>query len=231
FPPDFCHPPAGETNAPGDTAVTVIDEYLSKQILSEAHIPVTEEFIVESVDQAREQAEQLGFPVVMKGLLPDMVHKTESGLVRLNITSAAQAEAQFLSLEKAVRSSGKILVQQQVKADVELIAGLVRDPQFGPCVMLGMGGVMAEILDDVLFRVAPLNHGEALEMISNLKSQKLLNGFRGAQKSDRNKTADILVTIGRLGWETPDFQEIDINPLIISNGQPVAVDASIVTFR
>ncbi|HKK90625.1 MAG TPA: acetate--CoA ligase family protein, partial [Desulfobacteraceae bacterium] len=231
LPVDFCRVPTIETNAPGETSITVMDEYRSKQLLSKADIPVTDESIAASVDQARDQAQQLGFPVVMKGLVPDMVHKTESGLVRLNITSPEEAEAEFLSLEKAVKNSGKIIVQQQVKADVELIVGLVRDPQFGPCVMLGMGGVMAEILDDLLFRVAPLDHGEAMEMINNLKNQKLLNGFRGAQKADRKKTADILVTIGRLGWENPNFQEIDINPLIISNGKPVAVDASIVTTR
>ncbi len=131
-------------------------------------------------------------------------------------------------LQTAMGSKGKILVQQQIQGDLELIAGLMRDPQFGPCVMVGFGGVMTEILNDSVFGVAPLTHTQALELIDRLKTQKLLNGFRGAGAVDRNALAKILVKLGQLGYEIPMIKEIDINPLMICKGKPVAVDALIV---
>lgn len=206
----------------------VMDEYISKQMLSKIAVPVAEEYIAASIKEAGSAALKLGFPVVMKGLIPNMVHKTEAGVVKLNINSEKEVETEFINLEKIMENRGKILIQQQLKADVELIVGLVQDPQFGPCVMLGMGGVMAEILNDAVFGIAPLSRPQALELIQRLKSQKLLNGFRGAESADREKIADILVKIGQLGFENPKIREIDINPLIITNGKPVAVDASIV---
>lgn len=208
----------------------VKDEYVSKQLLSSKGIPVVKEYIAGSVDQAVNAASELGFPVVMKGLLQDTVHKTEAGLVRLNIHSHQAVEKQFNLLEKRMAGQGRVLIAQQIKPDLELIAGLVHDVQFGPCVMLGMGGVMAEVLDDAVFGVAPLNHDQSLDLIKRLKNQKILNGFRGAEKADRGKIADILVKIGQIGYENPEISEIDINPLLVSCGEPIAVDASIICF-
>lgn len=208
----------------------VKDEYVSKHLLSSKGIPVVKEYIAGSVDQAVNAASELGFPVVMKGLLQDTVHKTEAGLVRLNIHSHQAVEKQFNLLEKRMAGQGRVLIAQQIKSDLELIAGLVHDVQFGACVMLGMGGVMAEVLDDAVFGVAPLNHDQSLDLIKRLKNQKILNGFRGAEKADRGKIADILVKIGQIGYENPEISEIDINPLLVSCGEPIAVDASIICF-
>jgi acetyltransferase len=166
--------------------------------------------------------------VVIKGLVPGEVHKTEAGLVKLNLETPEQVEKAFNALSLGMKGQGKILLQQQIKGDLELIAGVVKDPQFGVCVMVGLGGVMAEILDDAVFGVAPLDHGDALALIGRLKHQKLLNGFRGAKGVDRDALAEILSALGQLAMEYPQIKEIDVNPLIIERGKPIAVDASLI---
>ena len=206
----------------------VLDEHRSKAILAAAQIPVVQERIVVSADEAAAVAAGFGFPVVMKGLVPGTVHKTEHGLVRLGIGSAAEAARQFQSLSEAMSGAGSVLVQRQLKAELELIVGLIRDPQFGPSVMLGLGGVMAEVFHDSVFAVAPLSHAEALRMIARLGAQQLLDGFRGAPAVDRDALAQILVHIGNLGCACPSLREIDINPLLVSSGAPTAVDATVI---
>ncbi len=212
--------PAGETG--------VMDEYRAKQILTEAGIPTVEETIAATPEEAVARGDEFGYPVVMKGLSPGRVHKTEENLVRLGISGADAVQTEYLSLQNSLASDGKILIQKQVAGEPELIAGLLRDPQFGPCVMCGFGGVMAEVLNDIAFAVAPLNMEDALALINRLKTRKLLNGFRGNPPLNKEAFADILVKLGDLGIANPGIREIDINPLIISNGLPVAVDATII---
>jgi len=124
--------------------------------------------------------------------------------------------------------SGSILIQKQIQGNPELIAGLIRDPQFGPCVMCGFGGLFTEVLADRVFAAAPINRFEALALIERLKTQKLLNGFRGFAAVDRDALADILVRIGELGLTYPKIKEIDLNPLIVCDGRPIVVDATII---
>ena len=205
-----------------------LDEHLSKNILKSFGIPVVDEKIVSSGKEAGEAASDFGFPVVMKGLAPGIVHKSDLGLVLLKIKSAEEAGLCFESLNKTMSGKGKVLIQKQVHGEPELIVGLIKDPQFGPCVMCGLGGILAEVVEDVLFAVAPLNRSEALGLISRLKAQKLLNGFRGSLPTDREALAQILINIGELGLAHPRIREIDINPLIIAEGKPVAVDASVI---
>jgi acetyltransferase len=205
-----------------------LDEHLSKRILAAAGVPVVEERLVASVDEAGTAAIELGFPVVMKGLRPGKIHKTELGLVRLRIASRREAADQFHSLMAAMNATGAVLVQRQVRAELELIVGMIRDPQFGPCVMLGLGGVMAEVFRDTVFAMAPLTRSDALRLIARLGAQQLLDGFRGAPAVDREALARILVRVGQLGCACPSVREIDINPVLVSNGQPVAVDASVI---
>ncbi len=208
---------------------TALDEQVSKTILAACNIPVTREITVTSTGQACHEASQtLSFPVVIKGLVPGEVHKTEAGRVKLNLETPEQVEKAFNALSLGMKGQGKILLQQQIKGDLELIAGVVKDPQFGVCVMVGLGGVMAEILDDAVFGVAPLDHGDALALIGRLKHQKLLNGFRGAKGVDRDALAEILSALGQLAMEYPQIKEIDVNPLIIERGKPIAVDASLI---
>jgi len=205
-----------------------LDEYKSKQILSLCDIPVVDEKIVSLRSEAKETAENLGFPVVLKGLLPGKIHKTELGLVRTGISSAEEVATVFVELQKTMSNNGRILLQKQIQGYPELIAGLIRDPQFGPCVMCGFGGILAEVLADSVFAVAPLRRPDALGLIDRLKTQKLLNGFRGFPAVDRDALADILVRLGQLGVSFPRIKEIDINPMIVCEGLPVAVDATII---
>ena len=205
-----------------------LDENHSKQILALCNIPVVEEKIVSSAHEAKEIAGEFGFPVVLKGLLPGEIHKTEFGLVRTGITSVEHVAAVLIELQEAMSGNGTLLIQKQIQGYPELVAGLIRDPQFGPCVMCGFGGILAEVMADTVFAAAPLSRPEALELIGRLKTQKLLNGFRGFAAVDRDALADILVRIGELGRTYPQIKEIDLNPLIVSEGKPIAVDATII---
>ncbi len=206
----------------------IFDEFDSKAVLKKCNIKTVEEEIVLSGQGAEESANKIGFPVVLKGLIKGSAHKTEKGLVRLNIGTGENAKLNFAELQKGVGANGKIIVQKQLKDGLELIIGFFRDPQFGPCVMFGLGGVFAEIIEDVEFATAPLSMGSALHLISRIKSEKLLNGFRGAKKLDRNEMAKILVSLGNLGCCYSIIKEIDINPLIVTDGIPIVVDANII---
>ena len=205
-----------------------LDEYQSKRILALCDVPVVEEKIVLSAREAQEIAGEFGFPVVLKGLLPGEIHKTELGLVRTGISSVEEVASVLLEFQKTMSGNGTLLIQKQIQGYPELIAGLICDPQFGPCVMCGFGGILAEVMADRVFASAPLSHAEAFELIGRLKTQKLLNGFRGFPPLDRDALADLLVRIGELGLICPQIKEIDVNPLIVSGGKPVAVDATII---
>ncbi len=186
-------------------------------------IPTVPEEIVADPAHAEAAAAALGYPVVMKGLLPGGVHKTELGLVRMGIHDGRTARLSFDILVGRMEGRGKVLIQKQHPGRVELILGLLRDPQFGPCVMFGPGGVMAELYDDTAFAVAPLTHGEALKLIDRVRSRKILDGFRGAPPVDREAIARILVTLGEIGLNQPRIREIDINPLIVGEEGAAAV--------
>ena len=204
-----------------------LDEHVSKLILSDFGIPAVPERIVGSLSEAKAAAADFGFPVVMKGITPGVVHKTEQGLVKIGIHSNEMVETAFSDLCAAMPIGGSILVQQQVPGSVELIAGFLRDPQFGPCVMLGLGGIFAEALEDTAFAVAPVSRKDAFHLMDQIRAQKVLNGFRNSIPVNRDALSDILIHLGGLGLACQRIQEIDINPLIVFNGSPIAVDASI----
>ncbi|MEX1314016.1 MAG: acetate--CoA ligase family protein, partial [Desulfotignum sp.] len=206
----------------------VLDEFVSKQVLGACGIPVVEERQVISFEEARLVAADFGFPLVAKGMVPGVSHKTESNLVHLGIASDRDLETVVTTLQQAMESSGRILIQKQVPGKMELVAGFVRDPRLGPCVMCGLGGVFAEALNDTVFGVAPLTLADALAMIDRLKCRAMLDGYRGYDPVDKKAVGRILVTLGNLGYAYPDIQEIDINPLIIHKGAPIAVDGLVV---
>jgi acetyltransferase len=210
-------------------AVGPLDEYASKTILRLHGIPTVEEEIISDKAECKEAAKRLGFPLVMKGLQKGKVHKTELGLVHLNIATPDDAVQIFGSLKKKMDPSGQVLAYKQVRGKIEIIVGLVRDFHFGPCVMLGLGGIMAEILSDVVFAPAPLTIEDALALIGRLRGQKIFDGFRGEPPVNREELAAILVTVGTIGLQYPRIQEIDVNPLILGEkGALIAVDATIV---
>ena len=204
------------------------DECASKQLLERCGIPVVEERAVSSLAEAQGAAATIGFPVVLKGLLPGEVHKTESGLVRLRLATPGDIEAAFEEIKERMNGSGRMVIQRQMESDYELIAGFLRDDQFGPCIMFGLGGIFAELEKDVTFALAPLGQADATALIRRIRSRKLLEGFRGMPPLKESLMADILVRLGNLGASCDQIEQIDINPLTVSGGVPTAVDGTVI---
>jgi acetate---CoA ligase (ADP-forming) subunit beta len=206
-----------------------LSEYESKDFLKSYGIPVTREILVQTREECMKAAHAIGYPLVLKGCSPHLAHKTEKGLVRLDIRSEQELILAFDDLTSRMEGNEKsILVQEMIKGTRELVAGMTRDPQFGPCVMFGLGGIFTEILKDIVFRVAPLEKQDALDMTKEIKANKILGAVRGMPAADLDLLCDILVKVGEIGMENEFIQEIDINPLILSGAKPVAVDALIV---
>lgn len=206
-----------------------LTEYEAKVFLSRYGIPVVRERLVCERERLLEAVRQIGYPLVMKGCVPGIAHKSEQGLVAVDLRSEREAEAAFDQIVKALSvEKPAVLIQEMVKGKRELVAGLTRDAQFGPAVMFGLGGIFTEILSDVVFRLAPFDRREALTMIGEIKSRKMLDAVRGMEAVDLDILADILVRIGEIALECPEISEIDMNPLIVSGRVPVVVDALIV---
>ena len=206
-----------------------LSEYESKLLLAEYGIPITGEAVVTTADDAVAQASKIGFPVVLKGSGESISHKTELNLIALDLKSEEEVRQAFNELTGNKKADVKeVLVQQMIKGDRELMVGLTRDAQFGPCVMFGLGGIFTEILEDVAFRVAPLSDYDAGDIMNDIKGKKILDAFRGKPEVDRKILADIIKAIGQIGLENEQVKEIDINPLKLLDGKPVAVDALVV---
>jgi len=213
--------------ATGSAGVT-LSEHASKALVARYGVPVPREALAGDAAGAAGAAEAIGFPIVLKLCGDVIAHKTERNLVRLGLSDAAavrSAAAELLALARPDDGRVQVLVAEQVRGRRELIAGLARDPQFGPCVVLGLGGIFTEALGDVVFAAAPLAAGEAGRMIDGLRTQALLGPFRGEPAVDRDALARLLVALGRLGQERADVRSVDLNPLIVRDGLPVAVDA------
>jgi len=208
---------------------TTLSEYESKQLLASYQIPVTREAMVKNEENLIKTAADIGYPVVIKACSPNISHKTEKDLIRVDIRNDDEAKIAFNEIIAGMNGNEKtVLVQEMIKGKRELVAGLTRDSQFGPCVMFGLGGIFSEILKDISFRVAPLEKRDALEMMQEIRGHKILHSIRGMKAADLNKLSDILIALGKIGRENESVAEIDINPLILSGGRPVAVDALVV---
>jgi succinyl-CoA synthetase beta subunit len=208
--------------------VPTLSESQSKVLLSKYGVPIAKEEVVMTAAEAGGAASTIGFPVVAKLGGASIAHKTERGLVKLNLRDEAAVTAAATELfGKALPEDGDVhvLVAQQVSGIRELIAGLIRDPQFGACVMLGVGGVLAEALADVVFRPVPVSRIDAHEMIADLQSQALLGPLRGEPPINRERLIDSLVGLSQVALDEPSIMSIDINPLIVCEGIPIAVDA------
>jgi acetyl-CoA synthetase (ADP-forming) len=213
------------------TAVTprTLSESASKDVLRDAGVPIADERVVSTPEDAVAAAEAIGYPVVAKLCGDGIAHKTERNLVRLGLASAedvATSAKELLAAATADDGDVGVLVAPMVAGIRELIAGVVRDEQFGPTVMLGVGGVLAEAIADVVFRPAPIDTDVAGDMIDQLRSQAMLQAFRGEAAVDRQALIDTLVGLGALVARRPDVVTVDVNPLIVGrDGRPVAVDA------
>ncbi|MBI2708406.1 MAG: acetate--CoA ligase family protein [Actinobacteria bacterium] len=215
--------------APGGiTGTTTLSEAASKAMLARHGVPVLDERTAASAEDAVAAAKALGFPVVLKLLGDRIAHKTERGLVRLGLTGAeAVRTAASALLAAATPEDGDValLVAPMVSGTRELIAGLATDPQFGRTVMLGVGGVLAEAVADVQLRLVPIERVDAEEMIEDLATQRLLGAFRGEPPVDRAALVDVLLGLSAAAEADPSIVSADLNPLIVVDGRPVAVDA------
>jgi acetyl-CoA synthetase (ADP-forming) len=208
--------------------MTTLSEAESKQLLARHGVPVPAEALVATPEEAAAAAEDIGFPVVVKLCGAALAHKTERGLVKLGLrdrAGVAAAAAELLAAARPDDGDVGLLVGAMVAGARELIAGFVRDDEFGPCVMLGIGGVLAEAVGDVGFRLVPLQPVDAEDLIDELSNQALLGPVRGEPAVDRAALAGILLGLAAVGEGDERIRSIDLNPLIVSDGIPVAVDA------
>jgi acyl-CoA synthetase (NDP forming) len=209
---------------------TTLTEAEAKEVLKKYGIPVVEEKAVNTIEETEIEAQRAGYPVVVKGLGSRLTHKTEKGLVKLNLRNKEDVRSAALYIKKAAGNDLEgFLIQPMLLGKREFVAGLFRDEQFGATVMFGLGGIFTEAIGDVVFRLAPLDEKEARKMIDELHAQKLLGAFRGENAPDKDALIKTLVGLSRIGMEIPDIKEIDINPLLVTaEGKVTAVDALIV---
>ena len=220
-------PKAGMSSRDGE--LRSLSEFESRNILESYGIPVVATTLATTEQEAVEAAAGTGYPVVLKGCGADLTHKSEAGAVKLNLTTSAEVASAFTAIETAAAGMlDGILVQPQIRGSRELVAGMVRDPQFGPCVMFGLGGIFTEVLDDACFRIAPLRERDALAMMDGIRGAAILGPVRGTAPADRSALSRTLIALGRIGLENDQIEAIDVNPLLLQqNGTPVAVDAAI----
>jgi acyl-CoA synthetase (NDP forming) len=212
-----------------------LTEREAKAVLALYGVPVVGERVAQSVDEAVNAAGSLGYPVVLKVESPDLPHKTEAGVVRLNLRNADEVrEAYQTILERAnavtppPRIVG-VLVQKMMPQGVEMVVGARVDPLFGPLVVVGLGGILVELLQDTALAPAPVTHDEALTLLAELKGARLLDGFRGMQAVDRDQLADVICRVAAFAADHREVvAELDVNPLICTGETITAVDALIV---
>jgi acyl-CoA synthetase (NDP forming) len=209
---------------------TRINEAEAKALLKEFGVPVVPETAASNAQEAVVAADRFGYPVVVKGLGAELAHKTERGLVHLNLNTSQAVEK---AVDAIIASAGDDLdgfvIQPQIQGKRELVAGLFRDPQFGPVVMFGIGGVFTEALADVAFRLAPVSETDAADMLTEIRAKALLGEYRGEEAIHRRQIIQTLQGLSRIGVELPEIVEIDINPLLASSdGHLLAVDALVV---
>ncbi len=207
-----------------------LSEAESKRVLAEHGIPVVTERTAANAGEAVAAAKKLGYPVAVKLCGPGIAHKTERGLVRLGLatdTAVHTAGSELLAAAEDSDGAVELLVAGMVSGSRELIAGLHTNTQFGRCVMIGVGGILAEAIGDVAFRLVPIETADADEMLDDLAAGALLGEFRGERAVDRDAVAHVLVALSRLAETDPHVIAADINPLIVVDGRPVAVDALI----
>ncbi len=205
-----------------------LSEAASKALLREHGVPLLDEREVATADEAAKAAEDLGFPVVVKLCGDAIAHKTERGLVRLGLADpddVARAGADLLGAATPDDGDVSLLVAPMVKGNRELIAGVARDPQFGPTVLLGVGGILAEAVGDAVVRLVPLTRADAEDMVDGLETQALMGPFRGEPAVDREALCDVLLGLSAAAEGDPGIASIDLNPLIVVDGRPIAVDA------
>ena len=215
----------------GRTALTEIE---AKELLRQAGINVVETRLAVSKEQAVAVSQQLGFPVVLKIVSADVLHKTDAGGVKLGLKTAVQVGKAWDEIMKSVKKAFPnakiegVSVQPMAKPGVEVIIGMSKDAQFGPVLMFGLGGIFVEIIKDVSFRIVPLLKRDAGEMVREIKGFPLLKGYRGSEPVDIENLEKLLPRVSEFVEQTPEIKELDLNPIFAYKDGAVAVDARVI---
>jgi len=209
---------------------TVLTEFESKNLLKEIGIPIPEQDLAITKEESIAVAKKIGFPVVLKLMAEDIIHKSDTGAVKLNINNEAELATAYDELMKIPSQSEKsISVQKMANEPItELIIGMTTDAQFGPALMFGIGGILVELLEDVSFRIAPITEYDAREQIHEIKGFPILDGYRGKPKADLDAIVNTLLKISDLVIKHEEIYEMDLNPVFIYESGLVCVDARII---
>ena len=209
---------------------TVLTEFESKNLLQEIGIPIPEQELATTKEETIAVAKKIGFPVVLKLMAEDIVHKSDTGAVKLNINNEIEIANAYDELMKIPSQSEKSISVQKMAAEpiTELIIGMTTDAQFGPALMFGIGGILVELLEDVSFRIAPITEYDAREQIHEIKGFPILDGYRGKPKADIDAIVNTLLKISDLVIKHEEINEMDLNPVFIYENGLVCVDARII---
>ena len=213
---------------------TYLTELESKQILKEAGIDTTEIRLAKSREEAISLSKESGFPVVLKIVSPDVIHKSDAGGVKLNLDSQKEVAKAFDDIISAIKKHEPtariegVAVQRMARPGTEVIIGMYKDAQFGPVLMFGLGGIFVEVLKDISFRIVPLTRRDAREMIREIKGYPILEGYRGQEPANIAVLEDFLLKVSDFVERRPEIKELDINPIIVYRDGALAVDARVI---
>jgi len=213
---------------------SLLTEIEAKELLKQAGINVIDTKLATSREEAISISRQFGFPVVLKIASPDIVHKSDAGGVKLGLTTSKQVAKAYDDILAAIRREYPraaiqgVSVQKMARPGVEVIIGMSKDPQFGPVLMFGLGGILVEILKDVSFRIVPLTRRDASEMIREIKGYSLLEGYRGQEPVDVSSLEELLIKVSSFVEQNPEVKELDLNPTFAYSDGAVAVDARVI---
>ena len=209
-------------------------EIEAKELLKEYGIPVPDFKLIKSEDEITGLAKKINFPIVMKIVSPDIIHKTDAGGVKINIKDEMEARSAYQEIifqakkyNKEARIEG-VIVYSMVPQGTEIIIGMMKDPHFGPVAMFGLGGIFVEILKDISFRILPIEERDAREMITEIKGYEILKGVRGECPKDIKAIKNLLLKISQLALENPEISEIDLNPIFVFENGIQVVDARMI---
>jgi acyl-CoA synthetase (NDP forming) len=213
---------------------SLLTEFESKEILKQAGIPVVETKLAKNQKEAVLLSQKIGFPVALKIASPDIIHKTDADGVKLSLNNVAGVRAAYNEIMEAVRKQYPnplihgVSVQKMARPGTEVIVGTSRDPQFGPFIMFGLGGILVELLKDVSFRIIPIAQKDAEEMIKETKGFPLLQGYRGKEPSNIPALVKMILKVSNLIEENPQIKELELNPIFAYRDSALAVDARVV---
>jgi len=212
----------------------ILTEFESKKFLKQAGIPVVETRLARTQKEAVEFSRKMGFPVALKIASPDIVHKSDSGGVKLSLKNVSEVRTAFREIMDGVEEKNPsasiqgVSVQKMARPGTEVIVGTSKDPQFGPVIMFGLGGIFVEVLKDVSFRIIPLNKRDAKEMIEDIKGYPALQGYRGKEPADIPALMEMILKISKVMEENPEIKELELNPIMAYKKGALAVDARII---